>query len=287
MGGSTSKQQSESKENNQFSEDVWSPQGGALQDLYGQAASLYGGGNDFMGEINESAGKSNAWTDQIMGDQQSGMDDLLGGGSYGDTGDIRQKLMASMDGSPSNVGNMYNSIIGGEGNTYMDPMVDAMKQGAMENNQMLQSGTAMDAASMGQSGSSRHAMQNAMTNRATNQDMMNQESMMRGSGYDKDMQMKMGIAQQADQGQQMNQDRMLSMLQGADANKQAGMNMGQNMQNIGLGTMNPWQQAQQAQWNPMQNWASILGGPQTLSSGSGSGSSQSKGDSISGGMFGG
>jgi hypothetical protein len=285
MGGSSSKNKSSNDASNQFSEDVWGPQGEALQGLYDQASELYGGGGGFQEQIDKAAGGASDFMGNLQGNMKGGMDDMMGGGSFGDTADIRQKLLESMNGN-SQMGNMYNSIVGGEGNTYMDPMVDAMKQGAMENNQMMQSGNAQDAASMGQGGGSRHAMQNAMTNRSTNQDMMNQETMMRGGGYDKDLAMKMGIAQQADQGNQMNSDRLMQMLSGSDANKQFGMGQSGNMQNTGMAGMAPWMQAQQSQWNPMQNWASIIGGPQVLGSGSGSSGGSSKGSAAGGGMFG-
>ena len=282
MGGSAGK--NKSSNNNEFSSDVWGPQGDALKDLYGQASELYGGSDGFMKQIQNAAGNSSQFGQSLLGNMMGGQNNMLGGGSFGDTSDIREQLLGNMNNGQSQMGKMYNSIIGGEGNSYIDPMVDAMKSGAMENNAMMQSGNAMDATSMGQGGSSRHAMQNAMTNKATNQQMLDQETAMRGGAYDKDLAMKMGIAGQADQNNQMNNDRLMQMLTGADNNVNAGMGYGNSMSGINQGQMNPWMQAQQSQWNPMNNWASILGGPTTLNSGSGSGSS--KGSSLQGGLFG-
>ena len=159
-----------------------------------------------------------------------GYNSQMGGGSFGDTTDIRNKLMGSM-GQPSQMGQMYNSIVGGEGNTYIDPMVDAMKRSSMENLDRMNSGTAMDAAAMGQGGSSRHAMQNAMQSRDMNSDMLDREMNMRGGAYDTDLNMKMDIASMADSNRQQEQDRMFNMMSGSDANQQAGMSFGQGMQN--------------------------------------------------------
>lgn len=291
MGGSIGGNKSESKGNNMFSSDIWGEQGDALKDLYGQASNLFGGSSQFQDKINEAAGGASEWGKGIMDKAQGGYNDLLGGGSFGDTSDVRAKLMGMMgQGGTSQMGDMYNSIVGGEGNTYVDPMVDAMKQGAMENNAMLQSGNSMDAAAMGQGGGSRHAMQNAMTNRMTNQDMMNQETAMRGGAYDKDLAMKMDIARNADSNalasKQGDMDTLFGMLGGSDANKQYGMGQSGNMQGMGMGNMNPWMQAQQSAWNPMMNWASILGDPTVLKSGSGSTDSSSKGANVAGGIWG-
>ncbi|RLD70922.1 MAG: hypothetical protein DRI98_06685 [Bacteroidetes bacterium] len=137
---------------------------------------------------------------------------------------------------------------------------------------------------MGQGGSSRHAMQNAMQGAQVNKDMMTQEANMRGGAYDKDLAMKMGIAQQADQSRQSEQDRMMQMMQGSDANRMGGMNYGSSMQNLGMGMMAPWMQAQNQGWGSMGNYANALGGPTVLSQGSQSG--DSKAMSGGGGMKG-
>jgi hypothetical protein len=283
MGGSTSK--SESSSNNNSTDSVWGPQGDALKGLYDQANSLYGQGDNFdWGGMAEGLGP---FMQSVMSGGQQGFNNMLGGGAYGDTSGIRNSLEESLNKSAqggSNVGNMYESIVGGPGNTYIDPMVNAMKDGAMENNARMQAGTGANAAAMGQGGSSRHAMQNAMTNRRTNQDMLTQETNMRGNAYDKDLAMKMGIAQQADTNLGGTQDRMMQMLSGADSNVQSGMGYGSNLQNLGMGSFAPGFAAQEGNWGGMNQWANILGNPTVLNSSSGDGSSKGKG--ASGSMFG-
>ena len=70
---------------------------------------------------------------------------------------------------------------------------------------------------------------------------------------------------------------MMQMMQGSDANRNAGMGYGSGMQNLGMGSMAPWMQAQNQGWNNMNNYAGVIGGPTVLGSGSSSGSSKSVG----------
>lgn len=271
-----------SKSGSSFSEDVWSPQGGALEDLYGSAADLFGSGGMFSGILNNLAGSLTPYMQNVMGSAQGGMDKLIGGGSVGDTSEIRNELMDSIRSTSggSNMGRMYDSIVGGSGNTYIDPMVDAMKSGYQENLDRNLASGALDAAAMGQGGSSRHAMSDAMLKRDALQDMSNQEMMMRGGAYDKDLQMKMDIARQADQGIQQSQQNLLDMLGMADRSTSAGVGMGQGVQGLGMGAMAPWMQAMQAPWYGMNQYANIIGAPTVL--GSGSSNSSSKGAGASG-----
>lgn len=251
-------------------QSVWGPQGSALEGLYGQAKDLYGRMGGYQQQIDQQAQGLTPQM-QAIADQSSGaFQQQLGGGSFGDTADVRSRLMENM-GQPSQMGQMYESIVGGPGNTYIDPMVDAMKSGAMENLDLMQSTAGLDASAMGQGGSSRHAMQNAMLARGANQDMIQQEANMRGGAYGTDLGMKMDIARMADTNRQSEQDRMMGMLSGADANRQGGMNYGQNLQNLTMGTMAPTQQAMNTNWGNINQYADILGGPQVLSQGTNTG----------------
>lgn len=272
MGGSVGK--NESSNSSDYDQGVWDVQGDALKDLYDSASGLFSGSN--FDQFQDMAGNLQPYMDNIMGGGMGGYNNMLGGGSIGDTSDIRSALMESLQSTQggSNLGNMYNSIVGGEGNTYIDPMVDAMKDSSMENLDRMQSGTAMDAASMGQGGSSRHAMQNAMQARDVNNDMLDRETTMRGGAYDTDLQMKMDIARQADQGIQNTQSNYMNMLGMADNNANSGMGYGSNLMNLGMGSMNPMMQAFNMPWNALGQYSNVIGNPTVLGSGSGSGSSK-------------
>lgn len=263
---------SDSESQSSFQDDVWGPQGDALGEMYGQMGDLWDQTMGQQGNINQQAGSLTPQMQNIMDQAGGGYQQQLGGGSFGDTSDIRQRLMGSM-GQPSQMGQMYQSIVGGQGNTYIDPMVQAMKAGGLENLQSMQAGTGLDAAAAGQSGSSRHAMQNAMQSRSINEDMIRNEMNMRGGAYDTDLNMRMDIAKMADTNRQSEQDRMMQMMQGSDANQQGGMQFGQNMQNLATGTMAPWMQAMQNQWNMMNQFSQNMGDPTVLQSGDSSGES--------------
>ena len=276
MGGSAGK--SKGSSNNSFSTNVWGPQGDALQNLYQLAFDQYGKGNDYMSQITGQASNIDNAVNGIL-DANKG---LQSGGAYGDTAEIRQMLLDSMGGR-SNTGIMYESIVGGPGNTYVDPLIESMRVDSAQNVSTLQGGNAMDAAAMGQSGSSRQAMQDAMFASQANQDLLNKEAELRYGAYDKDLAMKMGIAQQADRNHQAEQDRLLAMLQGGQGSMEKGSSTDLLSTLLNSG-MNPWLQAQQAVWNPMNNLSNIIGN--AIMTSSGSGSSKSKGGGISGGLFG-
>ena len=288
MGGSLGGSKSNSSGGSQYKSEVWDGQGDFLKDMYAQAGNLFGNQGEYTGRMNNMAGDLTGYMQQIMQGAQGGYQNQMGGGSYGDTSDMRNQLMDSMRSTAggSQMGNMYESIVGGKGNTYIDPMVDAMKASGQQTLDTQQSSTAMDAAKMGQGGSNRHAMQNAMQANNMNTQMMDRETNMRGGAYDKDLQMKMDIARQADAGIQSTQDRLQGMMAGADRNQQGAMNAGANMQNLGMGSMAPWMQAQQSPWDAMNQYAGVLGGPTILGSGSANQSGSSKSAGGSGSMKG-
>lgn len=281
MGGSLGKGKSGSS--NTFSNDVWSGQQGALTGLYNRALNQFDTGNNYQSQIEDQAGNLSNLYNQLVSSNSGTNSQLASGGVYGDTSDIRQKLLDSM-GQRSNVGTMYESIVGGSGNTYVDPLIQKMQQDAARNVSTLQNSNAASAADLGQSGSSRQAMQNAMFANQANQDLATQEAQMRQQAYDIDLQNKMGIAQQADTNRQAEQDRLMQMLQGAQSSKQSAIDNSQALGSLFSNAMNPWLQAQQAQWNPINNLANVIGN--AIMTSSGRGSSKSKGFGGSGGLFG-
>ena len=280
MGGSLGK--SKSSSGNQFSNDVWGTQGNALGSLY-QSVLAQLGGNNFQSQISGAAGDLSNKINGIIDSSSGANKDLAGGGVYGDVSDIRQKLLDSMGGR-SNMGSMYESIVGGKGNSNVDPLNDQMRQSSAQNVKTFQGGNAVDAAAMGQSGSSRQAMQDAMFANQANKDLLGTEAQLRSDSYDKDLAMKMGIAGMADSNRQSEQDRLLQMMQGAQGSKEGASTNTNLLQTLLSGGMNPWLQAQQGLWNPINNAANAIGSP-TIT-GSGSGSSKSKGFGTSGSLWG-
>lgn len=278
MGGSFGKSKNEA--NNSFNQNVWGPQGNALQQLYQAAFGQLNSGSGTTDKINGSADWASNALQNLFGNASNQQNNLAGGGAFGNPEEIRNKLFGSM-GGPSQTGQMYESIIGGRGNEYIDPVIDQLKQSAAQNVQTLQGQNAADAALMGQSGSSRQAMENAMITSQANKDLLSQESQLRAGAYDKDLAMKMGIAQMADGNKQAEQDRLFNMLSGAQNSMNTGFQGNQMLQALALGSMAPYLQAQQSQWNPLMNLANIIGGPTILGQGGGSSSGKGKGGSAS------
>jgi hypothetical protein len=222
----------------------------------------------------DDAAKRGAQGSQYMGQ----------GGSFGDTSGMRDSLYGSLQDSmnnPSQTGRMYEDIVGGSGNTYIDPMVQAMKGGMMENRDRMQSGTGLDAAQMGQGGSSRHAMQNAMTDRGISTDMARMEDTMRGNAYDTDLNWKMDIAKQADLGRGQAQERAMGVLGGGDSNRQYGMGYQPTQQNLGMGTMAPWMQASMQPWQQMGQYQQGMQDPTVMTSARNSGQNTAGGGGVS------
>lgn len=280
MGGSVGK--SKSSGGSKSSQSVMSQQIPFLQQLWGMATGNVGA-NDYQSQIGNSAQTSNDMLNSLFGSQSNLQNQLASGGAYGNTQQYIDKLMGSM-GQRSNLGSMYESIVGGSGNSYVDPLIDSLRSDSAQNLQTLRNQNAGTAADMGQSGSSRQAMEDAMLGAQANRDLTTQENALRQGAYDKDLAMKMGIAQQADTNRQSEQDRLLSMIQGSqDSMNQAG-NFGSLLQSIAGGMTAPWLQAQQGAWNPLNNLANIIGNPTIL--GSGSSNSKSKGFGTSGSIWG-
>jgi hypothetical protein len=257
LGGNTSSSKGSMNQN------IWDPQGQGLKQMYDAANQTYQQGLPYQGQGYNMAPGAQEQMNKVFNLGMGGMENQLGGGAWGDTSDIREKLLGGMGGR-SNVGTMYESIVGGPGNTYIDPMVEAMKTGMMQNRDTMQSGNALEANAMGQGGSNRHAMQNAMLDKQINQDMTAAEMGMRGNAYDTDLNWKMDIARQADSNRQLEQDRMFDMIQGGNQSQQAGMNFGQQAQNLGMGQFAPWMMANQMPWMNMNSWANVMGDPTVL-----------------------
>ena len=276
IGGSKSGSSSSSSQN------VMSQQIPYLQQLWGMATNNVGQ-NDYINQIGNSAQNSQDLLNSLFVSQSGLQNQLASGGAYGDSQQYIDKLLNSM-GQRSNVGTMYESIVGGSGNTYVDPLIQQMQQDSAQNLATLQNANSMDATMAGQSGSSRQAMQNAMLGAQANKDLMTQEAQLRQSNYDNDLAMKMGIAQQADYNHQAEQDRLLKMIKGSQDSMNNATNMGSLLQSLATGGMDNWLKAQQGSWNPLNNLANIIGNPIIL--GKSSGSSKSKGFGTSGSIWG-
>lgn len=280
MGGSLGGSKSGSK--SKYSQNVMSEQIPFLQQLWGMAVGNVGK-NDYQDQIGGSAQNTQDLLNQLFGSQSDMQKDQASGGAYGDSQQYIDKLMSSMGGR-SNTGTMYENIIGGSGNTYVDPLIDRMRDDSAKNFATLSNANSVDAAIAGQSGSSRQAMQDAMMGKEINSDLATKEAALREGAYDTDLNWKMNIAGQADRNNQLEQDRLLSMIEGSQGAKNNAANYGTLLESLAKGGMDNWMKAQQGSWNPLNNLANIIGNPTIL--GQGSSGSKSKGGGASGSIWG-
>jgi len=275
MGGSLGKSESESEQGAQFGQNVWAPQGQALQQLYGGLQGLFGQGVDQMQQMQPgAAGQMQDVYQQSMAPWQQQMQ----GGAFAGM-PLQQQYADALQGG-GNEQFINESIMGGAGNNYAQAMKDQMAGDAFDRlgRQFAQSD--LRASNAGQPGSSRHGLLQADMTRQAMDRLADQQTNVGFETFDKDLERKMGIAQRADQfdlGRLQSAGGMLGAQQGAMA---GGLGMGQGMQNLGMGqfapSMAPWQMAGQ--------YASGIGRPTVLGSGQSSGSSDAKGFGLSGGV---
>ena len=93
------------------------------------------------------------------------------------------------------------------------------------------------AAGYGQSGSSRHGLTESRLYDDANRDLSRQQTGIGFGSFDKDLDRKLEIAQRADQFDMGRLQNTSQMLGGQNAAMQGGLNYGQNMQNLGMGTV--------------------------------------------------
>lgn len=277
MGGGSHNIQS-SRSSADYGQNVFGPQSGALGNLYGDARQLFGN-QDFSG-LNDAGRWGGDYGRMIAEGAMPGYQNQLGGGFQANPG-LMRAIQESMSG-PSSMGQMYNSIVGGEGNTYIDPMVDAMKSGMQTDyDRNFNPSLDMAAAAAGQSGSSRHGIESALGKSELGRNMSNAESMLRGSAYDTDLNMKLDIARQADLGRGQAQDRGIDLLRMQNQNQQGALAGGQGMQGMGNAPMNIQTQLNQIPWQNLLQYAQAIGAPTVLGSGSQRGNSKGNAGSVS------
>ncbi len=275
LGGSNSSGSSNASQN------VMSQQIPYLQQLWGDATGNVGQ-NDYQSQIGGAAQSTQDMLSQLFGSQSGIQQQQAAGGAYGDSSQYITQLLQGMN-QPSNVGTMYSSIVGGDGNSYVDPLIQQMQKDSATNLSTLQNANSLNATDAGQSGSSRQAMQNAMLGSQANDTLSTNEAQLRQANYDNDVNAKMGIAQQADQNHQADQTNLMNLISGSQGAMNNAQNSGSLLQSIAGSQVQPWEQAQQSSWNPLTNLASIIGNPTIL--GNSSSNSNSKGYGTSGSLW--
>jgi len=277
MSGGLGVSKQKAGSNQQFDQNVWGPQGDALQNLYSQMGSLFSQSNQGMqGQIPGAVD----WSNDVQQDALNPWKQQMQGGAYADMG-IQNQLMGSLTQSmntPSATSEINAMTMGGEGNNYADAMKGQYMQDADRAQKQMLSNTDARAAASGMSGGSRHGIAQAKGMEQINDNLM---SNMANTGYqtfDKDLQRKLDIAGQADTANLDRQKMLQQMLGSQQSAMTGGINNASNMQNLGMGGMD----AYMAPWQAAGAYTNAIGGPTVLGSGSGSSNSSAKGASGSG-----
>ena len=271
---------SESSANNQssFNQKIPKWQSDALTKMYNAAASTFGktgnsinqqmgGAQDYINQTNQSAMPE--WRNQLNGGVYQGMDNANA---------LSSSLQQSLS-NPTATSQIYGQMMGGQGNNYADAMKASYLGDANRATDNMLANLDSRAAASGMSGGSRHGVATSQGMYDINSNLQKNLAQTGYNTFDKDLNNKLNIAQQADSGTLARQQMMAGML-GAQQGVQAGaLNAGGQMQNLGMGsfapTMMPWQN--------MSNYANSIGSPTVLSSGSSSGSSNAMGMGAGGG----
>jgi hypothetical protein len=270
MGGHSSN--SSSNQQSSFNQNIPQFQQDALTKLYNTAGSKF---NSINQSTNKLVPGVQNYVNNINQNAQGAYNKDLQGGVYGGLNignQLSNSLQQSLN-SPTNTQKIYGDIMGGNGNNYADAMKASYLGDANRATDNMLSNLDARAAASGMSGGSRHGV-------ATSQGMYdinsNLQKNLAQTGYDtfnQDLNNKLGIAQQADQGTLARQQMMEGMLGQQQGTTTNAINQGGAMQNLGMGTFAPTM----IPWQNMSNYSNVIGAPTVLSNGQSSGTSSSKG----------
>ena len=270
MGGHSSN--SSSNQQSSFNQNIPQFQQDALTNLYNNASDQFGAINT---RTNRQIPTVQNYVNTINQNAKSAYNKDLQGGVYGGLNignQLSNSLQQSLN-SPTNTQKIYGDIMGGNGNNYADAMKASYLGDANRATDNMLSNLDARAAASGMSGGSRHGV-------ATSQGMYdinsNLQKNLAQTGYDtfnQDLNNKLGIAQQADQGTLARQQMMEGMLGQQQGTTTNAINQGGAMQNLGMGTFAPTM----IPWQNMSNYSNVIGAPTVLSNGQSSGTSSSKG----------
>jgi len=275
MSGGGSGSVSKSDSSSSFQEKVWSGQEPYLKNKYGNAEELF----------DETKGRMDALIPGAIENQQQVFDqsmpnwqNQMQGGAYRDM-NLGQNVMRSLNDSmnqPTAMQGINSMIMGGSGNNYADAMRGQYVKDANRSMDNMNANLDARAAGAGMGGSSRHGVAQGIGMRGINDKLQRNMAETGYRTFDKDLDRKLGIAQQADQGTLARQGMMAGMLNKQQGTMNQGLQNGENMQNLGMGQFAPTMMP----WEAMEGYDKSIGDPTILGSGSSKG--KSRGYSMSG-----
>ena len=208
-GGSFSK--NKSKNSSSYNDRVWKGQEPALKDVYGQAGDLFRDTNSQFADLNGQAVENQQ---QVFEAAQPHWQNQMQGGAYRDM-NLDQNVMRSLNDSmnqPTAMQDIYGSVMGGQGNNYADAMKQTYVDDANRSMENMNATLDARAAGNGMGGSSRHGVAQGVGMRGINDRLQDNLARTGYETFDKDLQNKLRIAQQADQSTLQRQQMMAGML---------------------------------------------------------------------------
>jgi len=262
-------------------QSIWGGQSPALRNLYKQAGNLFGWSSGAM----QGAAPGMSQGNQGISDQaQQAWNNQLQGGAYSNVNanDIISGINRSIE-QPSETGQMYRDIMGGQGNVYLGGMKDVMAQDAADAQAQSMRGLDQRAAGAGMGGSSNYRNLQRDIVEDSNKALQNRTTQLGYDTFDQDLSNKMRIADSADSNTLARQQMLTNMLGQKQNAMTGGIGMGSNMQGLNMGSMSPYM----LPWQAMGQYSNALGAPVRLTSGSMMGDSSGKSMSGGGGVGGG
>jgi hypothetical protein len=272
MSGGGNYSQSNASNQSNFKQKIPKWQSDALTKMYGAAAGTFGntgnainaqtpGVQNYINQTNQSAMPE--WQSQLNGGVYQGMDNANA---------LSNSLQQSLN-SPTNTQSIYSQMMGGNGNNYADAMKASYTADANRATDNMLANLDSRAAASGMSGGSRHGVATSQGMYDINSNLQNNLARTGYETFDKDLNNKLNIAQQADSGTLARQQMMSGMLGQQQGVQTGALNAGGQMQNLGMGSMAPTMMP----WQNMSNYANSIGSPTVLSSGGSSGNSSAMG----------
>ncbi len=280
MGFSLGFSKNKSKQSGSFNQRVAGFQVPYLNQLFSQAGNLFG---QTLGGMQGLQGGVSNQLGNIFGSMQNPWQGQLQGGAYQnvDANRIISGLERSMQ-SPSQMGRLNESIMGGTGNTFLGGMEDILRRQSQDRLNTGLRSLDQRAAAAGMGGSSPYRNLQQQTVSDAQQGLADRMGRLGYETFDKDLGLKMDIARQADAANLERQRMLTGMLGDKQAAMQGGLNFGQNMAGQAMGQYSPFMMP----WQTMGMYANAIGNPLVLGRGTmsskASGSSKSAGFGIPG-----
>lgn len=262
----------DSSSSNKFmsQDNVFGPQADALTGLYGQASNLWGGQN--FAPFQQMAGSLTPWMQQQAMMAQPAYQQQLRGGIQNPALDQAYGQFLS---GPTATQKWQQGATGG--NSFTQPLIDSANQSLQQNYDWnTRPNTNLGAAAAGQAGSSRHGIAEGLQKSQLGSQKAQMTNQIGNANYWDQLGLEQQIASGLDANKLQALQQWGGLTQDQNANQQAGIGYGSQMQNLGMGSMAPMMMGMQFPWQMMSNYANTIGDPTVLNYQKGSGSSKAQ-----------